>query len=279
MSSDVRFERLVEKVLDERAPAAAPEELITAVLAATHDARRWPAWLARVRERPLRVNDRVVVGSPTLRAAYAASVAAIALVIGIGGVLGAASFLVRREEPGSTPTPTVAPTASPLPIRIDSRFSSRRSRSRHRWAGSRLTRAPTTSRLPARTERHRRLPHQPNHCQRRERVRRTGGVGRCHYRRRDHCLIERRSAPRNIGSDTGGGWRPDRSITRCPGRSVVDRHMQLERRQPGRPPPDVVSRSRTDIRTTAIGASTHHRGRRRGRCRIDRCRKPGSVHV
>ena len=120
MSSDVRFERLVEKVLDESAPAAAPDELISAVLAATHDARRWPAWLARVRERPLRVNDRVVVGSPTLRAAYAASVAAIALVIGIGGVLGAASILVPREEPGPTPTPTVTPTASPLPIRIDS---------------------------------------------------------------------------------------------------------------------------------------------------------------
>ena len=47
MTSDVRFERLVEKVLDESAPAAAPDELISAVLAATHDARRWPAWLAR----------------------------------------------------------------------------------------------------------------------------------------------------------------------------------------------------------------------------------------
>jgi hypothetical protein len=122
MTSDVRFERLVEELLLENAPAVAPDELISDVLAATRRTRRWPAWLARIRERPLRVNERVVVGSPALRAGYAAGVAVLAVVVGIGGVIGAASLLAGPSEPAATPTPvaTAQPTTISLPVRIDS---------------------------------------------------------------------------------------------------------------------------------------------------------------
>jgi len=103
MSATSDLERRVRVVLDAGAPSAPPAELLARVLSTTSRSRPRPAWLADLKEPPMRHSARVTVGSPTLRlAAILALTVALALVAA-GAVVAGASIL--PSPPVQVPPP------------------------------------------------------------------------------------------------------------------------------------------------------------------------------
>ena len=91
--TDERLERLLADLLADTAPATAPDRLAPETLRAARRVRRWPRWLALVKEPPMRISSRVAVGSPVVRIAYAAVLLLLLAVLATGTVVGAASLL------------------------------------------------------------------------------------------------------------------------------------------------------------------------------------------
>lgn len=99
MNNDHDLQRRISGVFADEAPSGYPEELLGRVLTTTSRTRPRPTWLANIKEPPMRIPARVVVGSPTLRlATILALTIALALALA-GAVAGAASLLPSEPLP------------------------------------------------------------------------------------------------------------------------------------------------------------------------------------
>jgi hypothetical protein len=88
--SEERFERLVTEMLLDVAPQRPPADLIPNAERAVDGTRRWPRWIASIKEPPMRHSSTLAVGSPTVRvAAILAATLLIALTLAGAGVAGA----------------------------------------------------------------------------------------------------------------------------------------------------------------------------------------------
>jgi hypothetical protein len=92
-----RFERAVADLLADLAPSRPPVDLILGAQRAVDGARRWPRWLANLKERPMRYRSHLVVGSPTAR------VAAVAISTLLVAILSAGAFVVGAQSPSPAP--------------------------------------------------------------------------------------------------------------------------------------------------------------------------------
>ena len=86
MNDDARFERLFADGLHELAPRRAPDRVRTTIRAQTGETRPRARWLALIKEPTMRTNNRLAVGSPTVRVAaiMAATLLAAMMIIGAG---------------------------------------------------------------------------------------------------------------------------------------------------------------------------------------------------
>jgi parallel beta-helix repeat protein len=100
MSSVDRFEQLLADVLAETAPSREPDRLVPEILRAARGEPRRPRWLALIKEPPMRLSSRVVVGSPVARVAYVAILTLVLVVITAGAVVTGASLLPSPELSG-----------------------------------------------------------------------------------------------------------------------------------------------------------------------------------
>jgi nitrous oxidase accessory protein NosD len=93
MNDDARFERLFADGLHELAPRRAPDRVRTTIRAQTGETRPRARWLALIKEPTMRTNNRLAVGSPTVRVAaiMAATLLAAMMIIG-AGIAGAQLF-------------------------------------------------------------------------------------------------------------------------------------------------------------------------------------------
>ncbi len=90
MTRDERLERLLADVLADMAPTREPDRLVPEVLRAARRERRWPRWLALMKESPMRLSSRVAVGSPTFRLVTLAAITmALILALGAAAIAGA----------------------------------------------------------------------------------------------------------------------------------------------------------------------------------------------
>lgn len=96
MSTDHRLERLLTEVLDAGAPPRPPDRLEPETLRALRRVRRWPRWLALLKESPMRTNSHLAVGSPTARVAVIV-VATLLLALTIAGAGIAGSRLLAAD--------------------------------------------------------------------------------------------------------------------------------------------------------------------------------------
>ena len=122
MSTDSRFERLLADALAHSAPEAAPAELVPDILATASRTRRRPRWLTLATERPMRRQDEVLVGSPTLRRAYVVGLAILLALLAVGAFVG--SGIVRP--------PDLASSCHPARVRAHRSRRRRRARSQAR---------------------------------------------------------------------------------------------------------------------------------------------------
>src|SRR5215208_3859094 len=93
MNHDLPFERRLSELLAETAPALDPTVLGSAVLAAAKRTRRRPRWLALATEHPMRVDGRIVVGSPSVRAVSALGLTLLLAMLAIGTAVGGIRLL------------------------------------------------------------------------------------------------------------------------------------------------------------------------------------------
>ncbi len=93
MTTDRRLEQLLGDVLADGAPSHAPERLRHHILFTTSRARSRSRWLVDIKERPMRMHDRVAAGSPAMRLAYVAILTLILVILATGTVVGAAGLL------------------------------------------------------------------------------------------------------------------------------------------------------------------------------------------
>lgn len=98
MISDERFERLLAEVLEARTPPRPPDRLIPETLRAVRETRRWPRWLALLKEPPMRISDRLAIGSPTARVS-AILMAMVFLMLVSSMALVAGASLLGPPEP------------------------------------------------------------------------------------------------------------------------------------------------------------------------------------
>jgi hypothetical protein len=96
-TAETRFERSVADLLADLAPSHPPDDLIPETQRAVDAARRWPRWLAIVKEPPMRHRSHLAVGSPIAR--VAAIVAATMLV----AIAGAGALVVGAQSPSPAP--------------------------------------------------------------------------------------------------------------------------------------------------------------------------------
>ena len=96
MSTDDRFERLLAEVLDARTPSRAPDRLEPETLRALRHVRRWPRWLALIKEPPMRTSSSLAVGSPMARVAFIV-VATLLLALTVAGAGIAGSRLIAAD--------------------------------------------------------------------------------------------------------------------------------------------------------------------------------------
>jgi Tol biopolymer transport system component len=98
MISDDRFERLLVNVLAEVAPSQEPDRLVPETLRAARRVRRWPRWLALIKEPPMRISSRVAVGSPTFRLVSIMAMT-LALLLAVGAAVVAGASLLPSPAP------------------------------------------------------------------------------------------------------------------------------------------------------------------------------------
>ncbi len=96
MSTDDRLERLLTEVLDAGTPSRPPDRLQPETLRALRHVRRWPRWLALIKEPPMRTSSGLAVGSPTARVA-AIMVATLLLALMVAGAGIAGSRLLAAD--------------------------------------------------------------------------------------------------------------------------------------------------------------------------------------
>ena len=94
------FERLLAGVLADAAPSREPDRLVPEILRAARRERRWPRWLALIKEPPMRISSRVAVGSPTLRLA-------LVMALTMALILATAAAVVVGASPQPSPARTV----------------------------------------------------------------------------------------------------------------------------------------------------------------------------
>ena len=121
MNDDVRFERLIEDLLADSAPAHAPERLRTKVGNVTRAVWSRPRWLALVTSRPMRLPSGLAVGSPTARSAFVVA-STLALILAVTSAVAAGASLiepqrlaVRPDGPSPRPSVVTAPSATTSP--------------------------------------------------------------------------------------------------------------------------------------------------------------------
>jgi dipeptidyl aminopeptidase/acylaminoacyl peptidase len=93
MNATSDLERSVRMVLESSAPSAPPDELLARVLTTTRGGRPRPAWLADLKEPPMRHTSRVTVGSPTLRVAAIMALTLALALAAAGAVIAGASLM------------------------------------------------------------------------------------------------------------------------------------------------------------------------------------------
>ena len=106
MTSDDRFEQLLADVLADVAPTRQPDRLVPEILRAARRERRWPRWLALIKEPPMRISSRVAVGSPTLRLA-------LVMALTMALILATAAAVVVGASPQPSPVAHVLPPFGP----------------------------------------------------------------------------------------------------------------------------------------------------------------------
>jgi hypothetical protein len=99
---ETRLERTVADLLAGIAPSHPPVDLIPETERALDETRRWPRWLAILKEPPMRHASRVVVGSPTARVAALAAATLLLAVLGVGALVAGA------QSPSPPPPEDVA---------------------------------------------------------------------------------------------------------------------------------------------------------------------------
>ena len=92
MNDDVRFEQDLGAALEDLAPARAPERLRREVLRSIDPVQPRPRWLTFIKEPPMRLSQRVAVGSPPARLAYLTILTVLTVTIAASGVVIGASF-------------------------------------------------------------------------------------------------------------------------------------------------------------------------------------------
>lgn len=106
MIDDPHTERSITDLLADSAPARAPARLRTDIRCIARSNRQRRRWIALLKEPPMRLSNRVAVGSPMARLA-AVAVTSLALVVAIaGGVIAGASPAPSEPAPPPVPAPT-----------------------------------------------------------------------------------------------------------------------------------------------------------------------------
>jgi nitrous oxidase accessory protein NosD len=96
--SDARdFERDIRASLDEHAPFAAPNHLLQSFEYNARRTRRYPRWLALIKEPTMRTDSRLTVGSPTARVA-AIAIAMLLLATAVIGASFAGAQLLAADQ-------------------------------------------------------------------------------------------------------------------------------------------------------------------------------------
>jgi hypothetical protein len=98
MNTDHDLQRRITGVFANEAPSGYPEELLGRVLTTTSRTRPRPTWLADIKEPPMRIPARVVVGSPTLRLAMILALTLVSILAAAGAVVAAASMLPSQPR-------------------------------------------------------------------------------------------------------------------------------------------------------------------------------------
>src|SRR6188472_3960043 len=92
------FERLLAGFLADVAPTREPDRLVPEIIRAARRVRRWPRWLALIKESPMRISSQVAVGSPTFRLASFMAIT-VALLIAVGAAVVAGASLLPSPPP------------------------------------------------------------------------------------------------------------------------------------------------------------------------------------
>lgn len=98
MTKERMLEREIHEVLDERAPQAPPNHLLQSFEFNARRTRRYPRWLALIKEPTMRTDSHLVVGSPTARLA-AIVLATMLLAAGVIGASFAGARLLAADGP------------------------------------------------------------------------------------------------------------------------------------------------------------------------------------
>jgi dipeptidyl aminopeptidase/acylaminoacyl peptidase len=100
--SDTRdMQRLLNEWLARSAPGGAPDEAVEHAITTTSQRRPRPAWLAMLRTPPMTTQRHPMVGSPTARLVYLATVLVLATAIATAGLVAGAQLVARAEEPAA----------------------------------------------------------------------------------------------------------------------------------------------------------------------------------
>jgi len=102
MNDDIRLGRDVASFFAATAPSRGPDALLDDVFLTTGRLRPRPRWLAMIKEPPMRLSSRPVVGSPTTRLIVLTALLIAGIVATTGAVVGAASLLTS-DLPGPGP--------------------------------------------------------------------------------------------------------------------------------------------------------------------------------
>ncbi len=109
MNDDRLAERQVTALFEDAAPSHAPARLRTDIRGIPRSTRQRPRWIALIKESPMRVSNRVAVGSPMARLTISAAAGLALAVVLAGAVLGAASPSPSELTVGASPSPSLPP--------------------------------------------------------------------------------------------------------------------------------------------------------------------------
>ena len=95
------MQRLLAEWLADSAPDGAPDEAVENAITTTSQQRPRPAWLAMLRTPPMTTQRHPMVGSPTARLVYLATVLLLATAIATAGLVAGAQLVARADEPAA----------------------------------------------------------------------------------------------------------------------------------------------------------------------------------